>query len=76
MTSRLLLVLGVQIVGVREAHQSQPMVADADLARTVHRFMQEDVHHVPVLVKQRGQNLQHARPAFPERHVAVELLFQ
>jgi hypothetical protein len=63
-------------VGIRETHQRQPMVADPDLARTVQGFIEEDVHHVAVLVKKRGPDLEHARTAFPERHVAVELLFQ
>jgi len=31
------------------------------------------VHHVAVFVKQRGQNLEHARAALPERDAAVEL---
>jgi hypothetical protein len=48
--------------------------ADPDLAQTVHRFIEEDVHHVAVFVKQRG--LEHARAAFSERHVAVELANQ
>ena len=52
------------------------MVADPDLAGTVGGFIEKDVHHVAVFVKQRGQHLEHARSAFPERHVAVELLFQ
>jgi hypothetical protein len=62
----------VQVVGVRETHQRQAVVADSDLTGTVHGLIEEDVHHVAVFVKQRGQHLEHARAAFPERHAAVE----
>ena len=52
------------------------MIAHPELPEAVRRLVKENVHHVAVFVKQRCQDLEHARAAFPERHVAVELLFQ
>jgi hypothetical protein len=65
------LVPGVQVAGVGETHQRRPRVADPDLAGAVRESIEKDVHHAAVFVKLRGLDLERARAAFPERHVAV-----
>jgi hypothetical protein len=52
------------------------VIADPEFVGPVAGLIEKNVHHVAVFVEQGGHDLDDARTALAESHVAVELLLQ